>query len=97
MDGGAEAIGKWSFLGSGCSGGRWQQSGHFEGVDVKAGEVGEGEGDSDESDEEEDEDEYEDTGDEDLELFHFYDCIGRKEIFREKRKLLEHIRTCDNL
>ena len=70
---------------------------NFEGVDVKAGEVGEGEGDGDESDEEEDEDEYEDTGDEDLELFHFYDCIGRKEIFREKRKLLEHIRTCDNL
>ena len=56
-----------------------------------------GDGDSDESDDEEDEDEYEDTDDEDLELFHFYDCIGCKAIFREKRQLLEHIRTCDNL
>ena len=56
-----------------------------------------GDGDSDESDDEEDEDEYEDTDNEDLKLFHFYDCIGRKEIFREKQKLLEHIRTCDNL
>ena len=52
--------------------------------------------DEDESDEE-DEDEYEDTDDEDLELFHFFDCIGCKAIFRDQAQLLQHTSTCDNL
>ena len=41
--------------------------------------------------------EYEDTDDEDLELFPFFDCIGCKAIFREKGELVRHIRTCYNL
>ena len=52
--------------------------------------------DGDESDEEENEDEYQGTAEEDLELFHFFDCIGCKAIFCEKGELVRHVRTCDN-
>ena len=52
--------------------------------------------DGDESDEEENENEYQGTAEEDLELFHFFDCIGCKAIFCEKGELVRHVRTCDN-
>ena len=52
--------------------------------------------DGDESDEEENEDEYQGTAEEDLELFHFFDCIRCKAIFCEKGELVRHVRTCDN-
>ena len=50
-------------------------------------------------DEEEDVDKDEDVDvdDFDLELFHFFDCIGCKAIFREKADLLHHVTTCDSL
>ena len=52
--------------------------------------------DGDESDEEENEDEYKGTAEEDLELFHFFECTGSKAIFCEKGELVRHVRTCDN-
>ena len=52
--------------------------------------------DPDEEDDD-DEEEEEDADDLDLELFHFFDCIGCKAIFREKADLLHHVTTCDSL
>ena len=52
--------------------------------------------DGDESDEEENEDEYQGTAEEDLELFHFFECIGCKAIICEKGELVRHVRICDN-
>ena len=50
-------------------------------------------------DEEEDvgEDEEVDVDDFDLELFHFFDCIGCKAIFQEKTDLLHRAANCDSL
>ena len=55
--------------------------------------------DEEDPDEEEDvdEDEEVDVDDFDLELFHFFDCIGCKAIFQEKKDLLLRAANCDSL
>ena len=55
--------------------------------------------DEEDPDEEEDVDEDEgvDVDDFDLELFHFFDCIGCEAIFWLKADLLHHATTCDSL
>ena len=55
--------------------------------------------DEEDPDEEEDvdEDEEVDVDDFDLELFHFFDCIGCKAIFQEKTDLLHRAANCDSL
>ena len=53
----------------------------------------EDDGDDDEEDDEEDDD----SDEEDQELFYFFDCVGCKNIFREKADLLKHIENCTDM
>jgi hypothetical protein len=48
-------------------------------------------------DEDDEDDEDEDTDKEDQEFFYFCDCVGCKNIFREKADLYKHIENCQEM
>ena len=50
-----------------------------------------------EDDDEDDDDKEEDTDKEDQELFYIFDCVGCKNIFREKADLYKQIENCQDM
>ena len=52
---------------------------------------------SEDEDDEDDDDKEEDTDKEDQELFYIFDCVGCKNIFREKADLYKHILNCQDM
>ena len=52
---------------------------------------------SEDEDDEDDDDKEEDTDKEDQELFYFFDCVGCKNIFREKADLYKHIENFQDM